>query len=74
MLVPEQVSVAGYDDSVLARMGSIDLTSVSQQPRAQAERAIDAVVCRLDGGRTEALAAVLAPALVVRSSTAAPAR
>jgi DNA-binding LacI/PurR family transcriptional regulator len=70
--VPEQVSVTGFDDSVLARLGSIDLTSVSQQPSEQADRAIEAVVQRLDGGRTEALSTVLPPALVVRGSTAPP--
>lgn len=70
--VPEQVSVTGFDNNVLARLGSVDLTSVSQQPREQADRAIEAVVQRLDGGRTEALTAVLPTALVVRGSTAAP--
>lgn len=69
--VPEQVSVTGFDNNVLARLGSIDLTSVSQQPLEQADRAIDAVVQRLDGGRTEALSTVLAPVLVPRGSTSA---
>jgi DNA-binding LacI/PurR family transcriptional regulator len=70
--VPQQVSVTGFDNNVLARLGSIDLTSVSQQPREQADRAIEAVVQRLDGGRTEPLSTVLPPALVVRGSTAPP--
>ena len=70
--VPGQVSVAGYDDSVLARLGHIDLTSVSQQPREQASRAVQDVVQRLDGGRTEAQSSVLLPALVVRATTAPP--
>ena len=70
--VPGRVSVAGYDDSVLARLGHIDLTSVSQQPREQASRAVQDVVQRLDGGRTEAQSSVLLPALVVRGTTAAP--
>ena len=64
--------MTGYDNNMLARLGSIDLTSVSQQPREQADRAIEAVVQRLDGGRTEPQSTVLAPALVVRTSTAAP--
>ncbi|WP_137149444.1 LacI family DNA-binding transcriptional regulator [Mycolicibacterium sp. CR10] len=72
--VPKQVSVTGFDNNVLSRLGSIDLTSVSQQPVEQADRAIEAVVQRLDGGRTEALSTVLAPALVVRGTTAAPRR
>ena len=70
--VPGRVSVAGYDDSVLARLGHIDLTSVSQQPREQASRAVQDVVQRLDGGRTEAQSSVLLPALVVRGTTAPP--
>ena len=37
--VPGQVSVTGYDDSLLAQLGHIDLTSVSQEPREQANRA-----------------------------------
>jgi DNA-binding LacI/PurR family transcriptional regulator len=71
--VPGDVSVAGYDDSTLARLGHIDLTTVSQQPREQADHAIDAVVSRLDGARTEPLSTVLAPQLVVRTTTGPPA-
>ena len=53
--VPGAVSVTGYDDSALAAIGHIDLTSVSQAPREQANRAVEAVVERLDGGRTGAV-------------------
>ena len=61
---PGEVSVTGYDDSVLAQLGHIDLTSVSQEPREQANRAVEAVVERLDGGRTEPVSSVLMPQLV----------
>ena len=71
--VPGAVSITGYDDSVLAQLGHIDLTSVSQAPREQANRAVEAVVERLDGGRTEPVSSVLVPRLVVRGTTAAPA-
>lgn len=67
--VPEDVSVAGYDDSALARLGHIDLTSVSQQPREQADRAVQAVVSRLDGGRVEPESWVSQPRLVARATT-----
>ena len=70
--VPDDVSVAGYDDSALARLGHIDLTTVSQQPREQADRAIEAVVARLDGGRSEPVSSVLQPKLVIRTTTAPP--
>jgi LacI family transcriptional regulator len=67
--VPGAMSITGYDDSALARLGHIDLTSVSQAPREQANRAVEAVVERLDGGRTEPVSSVLVPQLVVRGTT-----
>lgn len=70
--VPGDVSVTGYDDSVLAQLAHIDLTSVSQAPLEQANRAVEAVVERLDGGRTEAVSSVLLPQLMIRATTAAP--
>ena len=72
--VPGEVSITGYDDSDLAQLGHIDLTSVSQGPQEQANRAVEAVVERLDHGRTEPVSSVLMPQLVVRGTTAAPAR
>ena len=69
--VPGEVSISGYDDSLLARLGHVDLTSVSQAPREQANRAIEAIVERLDGGRTGPTSSVLAPQLVVRGTTGA---
>ena len=70
--VPGEVSVSGYDDSLLAQLAHIDLTTVSQEPREQANRAVEAVVERLDGGRTARVSSVLAPRLVVRRTTAPP--
>jgi len=68
--VPGDIAVAGYDDSVLARLAHIDLTTVSQEPRQQAERAVRAVVERLDENRQERLDVLLEPRLVVRHTTA----
>ena len=70
--VPGQVSVVGYDDSTLAHLAHIDLTSVNQDAPAQAREAVLAAVSRLDGGRTRRLELVLVPHLVVRGSTASP--
>lgn len=64
--------MTGYDDSALAQLGHIDLTSVSQQPREQADRAMEAVVARLDGDRTHPVSLVLAPRLVIRTTTGPP--
>ena len=69
--VPGRVSITGYDDSPLAQLGHIDLTSVSQAPREQANRAVEAVVERLDGGRTEPVSSVLVPQLIARGTTGA---
>jgi LacI family transcriptional regulator len=68
--VPGDIAVAGYDDSTLARLAHIDLTTVSQEPRQQAERAVRAVVERLDENRQERLDVLLEPRLVVRHTTA----
>jgi LacI family transcriptional regulator len=67
--VPRDIAITGYDDSVLARLAHIDLTTVSQEPRQQALSAVEAIVDRLDNGRTERLDVVLEPRLVVRRTT-----
>jgi DNA-binding LacI/PurR family transcriptional regulator len=67
--VPRDISVVGYDDSTLARLAHIDLTTVNQDAAAQAQHAVAAAVQRLDGGRTKAVETVLRPRLVVRGST-----
>ncbi len=71
--VPGQVSVAGYDDSAIARLQVVDLTSVSQEAAEQAHWAVTAAVERLDEGRTTPREKILTPRLVLRSSTG-PAR
>jgi DNA-binding LacI/PurR family transcriptional regulator len=71
--VPEQVSVVGYDDSRIARLSYLDLTSIRQDVAEMAELAVRTVVERLDGGRTASRDLVLEPTLVVRGSTAPPA-
>jgi DNA-binding LacI/PurR family transcriptional regulator len=70
--VPGEVSVVGYDDSALSRLAHVNLTTVSQDARGQAEHAVSAAVERLDGGRATAREVVLAPHLVVRGTTGPP--
>jgi len=70
--VPGSVSLVGYDDSPLARLAHVDLTTVSQNAREQAEQAVAAVVERLDTGRAPRREVVLDPRLVVRSTTGPP--
>ncbi len=70
--VPEHMSVVGYDDSPAAQLPHVDLTTVSQDARGQAEHAVAMAIERLDGGRTASSQVVLPPRLVVRGSTAGP--
>ena len=56
----------------MARLATIDLTTVSQAPHAMADAAVAAAVERLEGERTTPADVVLEPHLVVRGTTAAP--
>ena len=67
--VPERVSVVGYDDSRVARLSFLDLTSIRQDAAETAGRAVRAVAERLEGGRTTPSDIVLEPTVVVRGST-----
>jgi DNA-binding LacI/PurR family transcriptional regulator len=62
--------VVGYDDSMLARLAHVDLTTVSQDAGQQAAQAVDLAVERLEGGRTAPREVVLTRAW----SCAAPPR
>jgi len=70
--VPGDVSVVGYDDSDIARLSFIDLTTIRQDATQMAEHAVQAIVERLDQGRTDAREIVLDPTLVVRGTTGPP--
>lgn len=70
--VPEDVSLIGYDDSPLAALATMDLTSVSQDPAALAESVVEALLAVVVGAGWIP-DTVVDPRLVVRSSTAPPA-
>jgi DNA-binding LacI/PurR family transcriptional regulator len=70
--VPDDVSVVGFDDSGVARLSFIDLTTIRQDVTRMAESAVDAIVERLEHGRTVAREIVLEPSLIVRGTTGPP--
>ncbi len=71
--VPGDLSVVGYDDSHLARISFIDLTTVAQDIDRLADLAVDRAVQRATGeGRTGPREQVATPHLVVRSTTGPP--
>ena len=72
--MPEEVSVVGFDDSPLAGLAHVDLTTVGQDSLGLAEMAVQRVAARLEDPAVVWPAADLVrePKLVVRGSTAPP--
>lgn len=68
--VPGRVSVVGFDDHEMAAVS--DLTTIAQPVRRQGELAAQALLAALDG--TEPTSVELPTRLVVRGTTAPPAR
>lgn len=71
--VGEDVSLVGYDDSYLARLPPISLTSVAQPRMEMGRLALDAFERRFEAPGRRASKRVVEPRLVVRDSTGAPA-
>lgn len=77
--VPQDVSVVGFDDVRQAGYAHVGLTTVRQEARQLGAAALRRLTARLDADEVDADGSdmgevVIAPALVVRGSTAAPGR
>jgi DNA-binding LacI/PurR family transcriptional regulator len=72
--VPQQVSVLGFDDSPLAGLAHIDLTTIRQDSAGLARAAVQRLASRLDDVSVDGGAVDITrePTLIVRGSTAAP--
>lgn len=70
--VPDDISVVGVDDVMLAAYCSPALTTVAQPFETLAAAAVDRIVSALDELPDNASSVDIAPHLVVRASTAAP--
>ena len=72
--VPQQVSIVGFDDSPLAGLAHIDLTTIGQDSAGLARAAVARLVGRLDNTPTDGgvVDVVRRPSLIVRGSTAPP--
>jgi DNA-binding LacI/PurR family transcriptional regulator len=70
--VPEDVSITGFDDSPIARLSSVDLTTVRQDPALMGAAAVEAVVRRIQDGAAAPAETVVETFLVERGSVAAP--
>jgi DNA-binding LacI/PurR family transcriptional regulator len=70
--VPRDMSILGWDDSPLARLSHLDLTTAQQDPVELSRLAVERRVGRLRGESVGDRELVLSPGLGVRTSTAAP--
>jgi DNA-binding LacI/PurR family transcriptional regulator len=70
--VPADVSVMGFDDSPLAGLAHVNLTTVGQDSAQLAELAVARAVERIDASAQTGVDVVCEPRLVVRGSTAPP--
>jgi DNA-binding LacI/PurR family transcriptional regulator len=69
IVVPDDVSVIGYDDTNLAAFEHINLTSVHQQRFLMGTTAMELMLERVVDGRQSARHVTLEPRLTVRGST-----
>lgn len=72
--VPEEVSVTGYDDSYLAGLSFVDLTTARQDPEAMGRAVIQTAVTRIVDDPAERIEAFIDTPLVIRGSTVPPRR
>lgn len=73
--VPDHMSVVGYDDSRLARLSHVDLTTVAQDTEQISTLAVARAIARLEETPVLHRELVIRPHLVVRGTTApAPVR
>lgn len=73
VVVPDTISVVGFDDSSVAALPFIELTTVRHEPAALAGEALDAVIGRIEDPARPLVQHRDAPRLITRRSTG-PAR
>jgi DNA-binding LacI/PurR family transcriptional regulator len=72
--VPDDVSIVGYDNTALAAMHHVSLSTVNQPTDDLGSAAIGLLLARLDDERTEIVHHVVAPVLVARATSGPPAQ
>jgi len=72
--VPEDLSIVGYDNTAIAAMHHMSLTTINQPREEMGRTAVDLLLERLDDHRFTAVRHVVTPSLVTRASTGRPTR
>ena len=71
--VPGELSVVGYDDSHIAGLSSVALTTIAQDAGTLASSALDRALVRIEDPDVGACEIVVPPRLVARRTSASPA-
>jgi DNA-binding LacI/PurR family transcriptional regulator len=74
LTIPGDLSIVGYDNTALAAMNHMSLTTVNQPTEDLGNVAVQLLLQRLDEDRTADLHHVVAPTMIIRSSTGPPSR
>jgi DNA-binding LacI/PurR family transcriptional regulator len=71
--IPDQMSLVGYDDSHIASLSSVALTTIAQDAPTLAGSALDLALRRTEDKNPEPSEVVVPPRLIVRRTSASPA-
>jgi len=72
LTIPDDISLVGYDNNTLAALRHIQLTSIDQPGADMGRSAVDRLSERIEGERFTPSHEVVAPSLVIRSTTGPP--
>ena len=70
--VPDDISLVGYDNTFVAALRHVDLTTVDQGRDRIGRLAVEMLIERVEHGRTEARHVVTPPELIVRGTSSPP--
>ncbi|CAM5391433.1 HTH-type transcriptional repressor PurR [Streptomyces cyaneofuscatus] len=70
--IPGDISLVGYNNTAIASLAPVQLTSVDQAGHTMGLAAARMLIERVEGRRDRAMQTTMTPRLVVRRSTAAP--